>query len=140
MAYAYIYKGVTYTTEAEAQDAAAQEKVLLENNPNNWIGVKEITSSDETGWVIHPTLLTDEQINNIDSTKTYLAYSVAGNDNVFPLTAAEVSEKSLEFRTHYAYNSNVNTILKIELDADDASRWKPVSTITATADLSSYLP
>jgi len=140
MAYAYIYKGVTYTTEAEAQDAAAQEKVLLENNPNNWIGVKEITGSDETGWVIHPTLLTDEQINNIDSTKTYLAYSVAGNDNVFPLTAAEVSEKSLEFRTHYAYNSNVNTILKIELDADDASRWKPVSTITATADLSSYLP
>lgn len=138
MAYGYIYKGVTYTTLDDAQNAAAQEKLRLENNPTNWIGVKEITGNDEDGWVINPTLLTDEQINNIDNTKTYLAFSVAGSDNVFPLTAEQVTEKSIEFRNFYANNGMLNTIIEVEV-AEDGNSFKPISSITPTADLSSYV-
>lgn len=131
----YYYAAKQYDTESEAQAAVDAMKLRLENNPSDWIKAKEITGSAEAGWQINAKLLTDAELLNPSSDKTYMAYSQATGENVMPLTAAELAAKRDELRTPYAQLMNVNEINK----ADDSNLKGIEEVITPTTDMSGYI-
>lgn len=135
MAIKYYYAAKQYNTESEAQAAVDTMKLRLENNPSDWIKAKEITGSAETGWQINARLLTDAELLNPSSDKTYMAYSPATGDNVMPLTAAQLAAKRDELRRPYAQLMNVNEINK----ADDSNLKGIEEVITPTTDMSGYI-
>jgi hypothetical protein len=142
MSIKYYYVNSIYNTENEAQDAATALSVRMQNNPTDWISVKEITGNNETGWQIHPTLLTDAQILNPDTSKTYTCFSQYSGENVIPVSATELTIKSNEYRKIYGQFWNVNTIEKFEDDVDfegDGNNVPATVFITPTTDMSEYI-
>ena len=142
MSIKYYYVGKEYNSEDEAQNAATALSVRMQNNPTDWIIVKEITGSNETGWLINPTLLSDEQILNPDSNKTYNCFSKYSGENVIPVSATELKIKSNEYRKIYGQFFKVNTILKQEGDLESESNEIDVSEpifITPNTDMSEYV-
>ena len=142
MSIKYYYVGKEYNSEDEAQNAATALSVRMQNNPTDWIIVKEITGSNETGWLINPTLLNDEQILNPDSNKTYNCFSKYSGENVIPVSATELKIKSNEYRKIYGQFFKVNTILKQEGDLESESNEIDVSEpvfITPNTDMSEYV-
>jgi len=138
----YYYVNSKYNTENEAQDAAKALSVRMQNNPTDWISVKEITGNNETGWVIYPTLLTDAEILNPDTSKTYTCFSQYSGENVIPVSATELTIKSSEYRKIYGQFWNVNTIEKFEDDVDfegDGNNVPATVFITPTTDMSEYI-
>tara|TARA_B100000378_G_scaffold72490_2_gene55885 strand:- start:2188 stop:2616 length:429 start_codon:yes stop_codon:yes gene_type:complete len=142
MSIKYYYVGKEYNSEDEAQNAATALSVRMQNNPTDWIIVKEITGSNETGWLINPTLLNDEQILNPDSNKTYNCFSKYSGENVIPVSATELKIKSNEYRKIYGQFFKVNTIIKQEGDLESESNEIDVSEpvfITPNTDMSEYV-
>ena len=142
MSIKYYYVGKEYNSEDEAQNAATALSVRMQNNPTDWIIVKEITGSNQTGWLINPTLLNDEQILNPDSNKTYNCFSKYSGENVIPVSATELKIKSNEYRKIYGQFFKVNTILKQEGDLESESNEIDVSEpifITPNTDMSEYV-
>ena len=142
MSIKYYYVGKEYNSEDEAQNAATALSVRMQNNPTDWIIVKEITGSNQTGWLINPTLLSDEQILNPDSNKTYNCFSKYSGENVIPVSATELKIKSNEYRKIYGQFFKVNTILKQEGDLESESNEIDVSEpifITPNTDMSEYV-
>lgn len=142
MSIKYYYVNSIYNTENEAQDAATALSVRMQNNPTDWISVKEITGNNETGWQIHSTLLTDAQILNPDTSKTYTCFSQYNGENVIPVSATELTIKSNEYRKIYGQFWNVNTIEKFEDDVDfegDGNNVPATVFITPTTDMSEYI-
>ena len=135
MSVVYYYSGNKYTTEAEAQAAATSMATRMQNNPTDWMESKEITGSEEAGWQMNPTKLTDAQLLNPDTTKTYTAYSKETGINIMPLTSAELATKRDEFRAFYGQELDVNVIHKIDNSTDPATE----TTITPTTDMSGYI-
>tara|TARA_Y100000114_G_scaffold46819_1_gene42646 strand:- start:863 stop:1291 length:429 start_codon:yes stop_codon:yes gene_type:complete len=138
----YYYVNSEYNTENEAQDAATALSVRMQNNPTDWISVKEITGNNETGWVINPKLLTDAQILNPDKSKTYTCFSQYSGENVIPVSATELTIKSNEYRKIYGQFWNVNTIEKFEDDVDfegDGNNIPATVFITPNTDMSEYV-
>jgi|TARA_R100000455_G_C6269653_1_gene125300 hypothetical protein len=136
MSIKYYYVNSEYNTENEAQDAATKLSVRMQNNPNDWIKVKEITGSNETGWLINPTLLTDAQILNPDTKKTYTCFSKYNGENVIPITATQLISKNNEYRKIYGQFWKVNTIEKVE---NDGVNEPTAVVITPTTDMSEYV-
>lgn len=138
--YSYVCK--EYNSEDEAQNAATALSVRMQNNPTDWIMVKEITGSSETGWLINPTLLTDAEILNPDPNKTYTCFSKYSGENVIPISATELTTKSNEYRKIYGQYWNVNTIVKFEDDVDpkgDSNNTPATVFITPNTDMSAYV-
>ena len=135
MATRYFYCGAIYLTEAEAQSAAVLQKARLQNNPTDWIVVKEISGSQESGWQINPNPLTDDQINNIDVSKNYLIASVVEGENIMPATSSEVTAKVLSYRPIYADHIRANIILS-DLGVTDLSDGEIIPT---DVDMSDYM-
>tara|TARA_Y100000114_G_scaffold107555_1_gene100909 strand:- start:384 stop:797 length:414 start_codon:yes stop_codon:yes gene_type:complete len=137
MSIKYNYAGNQYDSENEAQDAATALSVRMQNNPTDWIGVKEITGSNETGWLINSKLLTDAEILTPDENKTYTCFSPYSGENVIPVTATELKEKNNEYRKIYGQYWDANIIQKIECD----DNGYPTSSvlITPTTDMSGYV-
>lgn len=131
----YVYFGKVYNSEAEAQSRAEEVKDILDNNPTNWVVVKEVIAQDDTSYQVLPTKLTDEQINNIDNTKLYSIYSKVTGDNIMPLTGSEVTAKVLEYRPIYARSRNVNIIVRGDETVDPVE----VTELSTTTDFSGYL-
>ena len=131
----YFYTQEVYDTENEAQDAATAFAIRLENNPTDWMTVKEITGSQEAGWVMSSTKLSDAEILNPDSTKTYMCAAVYDGDNCMPLTASELDAKRIEIRTLYCRWLCANEIIKI----DDSTKPATETIITPTTDMSGYV-
>ena len=135
MSVVYYYSGNKYATEAEAQSAATSLATRMQNNPTDWMESKEITGSADDGWQLNPVKLTDAQLLNPDTTKTYTAYSKEAGINIMPLTYAELATKRDEFRAFYGQALKVNTIYKIDDSTDPATE----TTITPTTDMSGYI-
>jgi archaellum component FlaG (FlaF/FlaG flagellin family) len=131
----YIYFGELYNSEEDAQNRAAEVKAMLDNNPTNWVVVKEVIAQDDMTYQVLPTKLTDDQINNIDNTKTYSIYSKSTGDNIMPLTGSEVTAKVLEYRNAYAISRNVDTIVRGDETVDPVE----VTEINTTTDFSGYV-
>lgn len=135
MSVIYIYATNSYSTEAEAQSAAASLATRMQSNPTDWMEAKEITGSSDAGWQMNSTKLTDAELLNPDASKTYMAYSKEAGTNVMPLTSAELATKRNEFRAIHGQALNVNTIYKI----DDSTDPFTETTITPTTDMSGYV-
>lgn len=131
----YYYAAKQYDTESEAQAAVDAMKLRLENNPSDWVKVKEITGSAETGWQINSRLLTDAELLNPSSDKTYMLHSPATGDTLMPLTSTELAAKRDECRTAYAQLYRLNEITK----ADDSNLKGIEALITTTTDMSGYI-
>ena len=131
----YVYGFQEYDSEADAQAAAAALAVRMENNPTDWMVVKEISGSNESGWLVSPVELTDSEIENLDATKMYLAYSIQGSNNDMPLTAAEVATKRIEYRAIYGQWKNANSMRKI----DDSTEPPTETEIDINTDMSGYV-
>lgn len=110
----YFYGLVLHTTRAEAEATKETREIRLQSNPSDWMVVKKITGSDATGWVMHPTLLTDEQILNIDVNGNYCAYSPVLGENVMPLTAVQVTEKVSAYKQAYKNQNFYNDIVEVD--------------------------
>lgn len=142
MSIKYLYACKEYNSEDEAQDAATALSVRMQNNPNDWITVKEITGLSKTEWLINPTLLTDAQILNPHPNKTYTCFSQYSGENVIPVSATELTIKSNEYRKIYGQYWNVNTIVKFEDDVDpkgDSNNIPTTVFITPNTDMSAYV-
>ena len=135
MAIVYHYKDGEYETEALAQAAVASEAARMENNPTDWMVVKEVTGSDASGWTITSATLTDSEIKNPDSTKTYLCYSEISGEHHMAISSTELTTQYTSMRTVYADYWNLNEITKI----DDGTDPQTITTITPTTDMSSYV-
>tara|TARA_B100000575_G_scaffold289158_1_gene290477 strand:- start:79 stop:492 length:414 start_codon:yes stop_codon:yes gene_type:complete len=137
MSIKYYYVSNEYNSENEAQDAATALSIRMQNNPTDWISVKEITGSNETGWVMNPKLLTDAEILTPDTTKAYTCFSQYSGENVIPVTATELQVKMDEYRKIYGQYWDVNSIRKTEYDENN----EPITSvlITPTTDMSGYV-
>lgn len=135
MAIVYYYKDGEYSSESLAQAAATSEANRMENNPTDWMVVKEVTGSDVSGWTVTSATLTDSEIKNPDSAKTYLSYSeITGNHHI-GISSAELTTQYTAMRTAYANYWNLNEITKV----DDSTNPHTVTTITPTTDMSNYM-
>tara|TARA_B000000532_G_C18867225_1_gene406782 strand:- start:78 stop:491 length:414 start_codon:yes stop_codon:yes gene_type:complete len=137
MSIKYYYVSNEYNSENEAQDAATALSIRMQNNPTDWISVKEITGSNETGWVMNPKLLTDAEILTPDTTKTYTCFSPYSGENVIPVTATELQVKMDEYRKIYGQYWDVNAIRKTEYDENNEPTTSVL--ITPTTDMSGYV-
>lgn len=131
MATTWRYCNTEYTTEALVNAAVLNTKSRLDNNPTDWVIVKEISGSVVTGWLIPVATLTDSEINNIDTTKTYSVASVTDSDNDLGLTSSEATAKVNQHRVSYAAFLRVNVITR----EDDSVETEYAPT---NADMSGY--
>lgn len=115
MATKYVYGLQIYATREEAEAAEAAQQTRWQNNPTDWIVVKEISGSDDEGWLMNPTPLTDNQILNLDENKRYSVYSDVSGENVMGLTSIEVTEKVEEYRQYYSNSMFMNDIQQVEI-------------------------
>ena len=123
----YFYGLVLHATQTEAEAAKAAREIRLQNNPVDWINVKRITGSNDAGWTMHPTLLTDEEILNIDVNHNYCTYSPVLGENAMPLTAAQVTEKLAAYKQAYKNHNFYNDIVEVEVNMDMAPTALAVS-------------
>jgi len=114
MAYKWFYNQNSFDSEAEVNAAVVSLKSRLDNNPTDWVVVKEVTSNGQGGWIVNPTPLTDSQINNLDNTKHYNVTSINDGYTATGLSGSEATSKVLEYRTLYAQWILANTITKIQ--------------------------
>ena len=134
MANKWYYCVTKYTTEALANAAVLVMKERLDNNPTDWVIVKELAGNASEGWVVPVAALTDNEISNLDSTKYYSVASIIDADNDTGLTAAEVTAKVSEHRTAYANHMMVNSIFKLQDDSTEVQEYAPTN-----VDMSEYV-
>jgi hypothetical protein len=116
MATKYSYAQRLFDTKAEATANITTFKALLDSEPTRWMAAKEITGSEEDGWVMSSQTLTDAELLNPDTTKTYMCYSFENGTNVMPLTAAELATKRNEFRAAYAGVKKADIMIEVDTD------------------------
>lgn len=110
----WFYSGEQYSTEALVNAAVLDQKVRLDNNPTDWVIVKELSGNASDGWIVPATTLTDSEITSLDDTKHYNVAAVVSGDNDLGLTASEATAKIAEHKTSYADYLRVNTIVKTQ--------------------------
>ncbi len=106
----YLYRNWVVDTEAEAQAKLSETKTRLDNNPTDWCMVKCVEPVADDTFSVIAGELTDEQILNPDSTKTYIFYAKWTGENFFPLTSTELTEKVFECRRDFAIAENLTVI------------------------------
>jgi len=111
----FVYAGERYDSAEEAQAQVSGMRDRLDNKPTSWIKVKTVVEDGPGNWVISPTVLTDEQLNNLDSTKRYMAASVLEGENLLGLTSQQVYSRISSYRLIYAKALVVNTIFKTDV-------------------------
>lgn len=144
MAITYEYNLKSYSTEAEAQAAVVSMKSRLDNNPTDWCTIKEISDNGDGTWTVFPTVLTDSEINNLDTSKTYTIYAPYTGENYMPLTASEASTTVNELRSEYVALHRLHEIVKVDdtVELNDEGFYVSVNdpeTITPNEDMSGYL-
>jgi hypothetical protein len=114
MSTTWFYKDTEYTSEDNVNQAVLDFKNRLDNNPTDWVVVRQLTGDAESGWVIPVEKLTDTEINNLDGAHYYSVSSVIGGGSEVGLTATEAAAKVAEYRSEFANNWRVNTITKVQ--------------------------
>lgn len=136
MAVIYTYAHNEFNTEQEAQDYVLTIKNQLDNEPTNWIVVKEITGSEDAGWTVLPYTFTDSEIlSGLDSSKTYQGYGPLTGINEFPLTADEIADRVTKGRKAWAQYFNVTYMERADVSTTPAT----ITTVTLNEDMSSYV-
>ena len=117
MSIEYLYAVNGYSSLAEVDEAVSNLKQRLDNNPNDWCYVKTCTGNDTDGWLIQGGNLTDDQIQNPDTSLLYSVNSTVTGDNGVGLTSSQMTEKVIEIRRAYANYLSANTIFITEGDS-----------------------
>ena len=112
MATTWTYNSTEYTSESDVDAAVTALKSRLDNNPTDWVTVKEVTSNGNGGWVVPTETLTDSEIDTMDSDKNYNVSAVHSGYTGTGLTGTEATAKVAEIRTEYAVWIGANTIHK----------------------------
>ena len=115
----YIYKNTHYNTIDEVNAAVAATKDLLDNQPNEYCEIKQLTGNAEEGWVIPDTAMTNAEVLAINDNGYYSAYSQFSGQTHIGLTASETLEKLEEFKIMYGNNYQVNTISTISAPTNE---------------------
>tara|TARA_R110002153_G_scaffold222478_1_gene374827 strand:- start:813 stop:1193 length:381 start_codon:yes stop_codon:yes gene_type:complete len=110
MAKVWVYGGQVYTSRETADAAVIVAQSRLEQNPTDWVIVKEVVTGANSVWTILPSKLTDSQINNLNPNKHYSVSPIYTGENFLGLRGSEASAKVLELRSDYANRMEVNTI------------------------------
>lgn len=106
----YEYLRVKYETLAEAEAAVTAFKNQLDNQPNTYCEVKEVTGSNADGWTAVTDTLTDAEILSLDPAKRYYIYSQYDGEAHHGLTGAEATAKKNEIRNAFATRVKANTL------------------------------
>lgn len=133
----YMYNYIRYNTESEAQAAVTSVKSRLDNNPTDYAVVKELQENEDGTFLVNSTHLTDDQINNLDASKKYLAYSIQGCDHAMPLSSDDVISKLADYRREYVNWGSLDQIIKFDLSDDNTASNKEI--ITPNEDMSGYV-
>lgn len=112
----WIYNQAEYSTLEAAQEAVSTFKTRLENNPTDWVEIKEVTSDSNGGWIVSNTVLTDSEIYSMSDDKRYNVSSVQFGYSGVALTGSEATSKVSELRTEYARFVGANSITKLVED------------------------
>lgn len=108
----WIYNNEIYNTEAEVEAAVTALKSRLDNNPTDWVTVKEVTSDGNGGWVVPSDTLTDSEINAMASDKYYNVSAVHSGTTYTGISGTDATTRVAEIRTDYAQWVGANTITK----------------------------
>jgi len=108
----WIYNGGNYSTEAEVNSAVTALKSRLDNNPTDWVVVKEVTSNGEGGWTVPAETLTDAEINSMSASSHYNVNAVHSGTTYTGITGTEATTRVAELRTEYAQWVGANAIYK----------------------------
>ena len=106
----WLYNNETYNTEAEANAAVTALKSRLDNNPTDWVVVKEVTSNGSGGWVVPSETLTDAEINSMSADSYYNVNAIHSGTTYTGITGTEATTRVAELRTEYASWVGANTI------------------------------
>lgn len=119
----YVYNGVSYSTEAEAQQAAVQFKNDLETKPTMYCSVKELSGDAESGWVVPQTALSDAEILAVSDGKYYSFHSQLEGRAHIGISAAEVLTKVDHFKRLHAQEMQADKINHIMPTDEDMSGY-----------------
>lgn len=108
----WYYNNNSYSTEAEVDAAVTALKSRLDNNPTDWVIVKEVTSDGNGGWVVPSETLTDAEIDSMSSDKYYNVNAVHSGATHTGINGTEASNRVSEIRSAYAQFIDANTIRK----------------------------
>lgn len=123
----WYYGGGQYTSEADVNAAVVLFKSRLDNNPTDWVVVKEVTQNEDGTWLVNSTPLTDDQINNLDPNRHYNVNAVHSGTTFTSVTGVEAVSHVQAIRTEYAIWRDVNTIINV-------NEYSPTN-----VDMSSYV-
>jgi hypothetical protein len=114
MSNTWTYGNNNYSSEDLVDAAVLDMKSRLENNPTDWVIVKELAGNVSDGWIIPTDALTDNEINNLDVTKHYSVSAIITADTDLGLTSEEAVAKIATHRNAYSNFKAVNTIFKLQ--------------------------
>ena len=112
MATTWIYNSTEYTSEADVDAAVTALKSRLDNNPTDWVTVKEVTSDGNGGWVVPTDTLTDAEIDAMTSDKYYNVSAVHSGTTYTGISGTDATTRVAELRTEYAEWIGANTVHK----------------------------
>lgn len=115
----YEYLRVKYETLAEAEAAVTAFKNQLDNQPNTYCEVKEVTGSNADGWTAVTDTLTDAEILSLDPAKRYYIYSQYDGESFYGLTAEETTTKKNQFRNAFATRVRANTLCTMDAPTNE---------------------
>lgn len=115
----YIYKNIQYNTIEEVNDAVIATKNVLDNQPNEYCQIKQLTGNAEDGWKIPDTLMTNDEILAITDDGYYSTYSQLSGESHIGLTAIETLEKLEEYKILYGNYYQVNTIITMSAPTNE---------------------
>ena len=117
MATNWYYFDTKYSSQEDANQKVLAVKQRLDNNPTDWVVVKKLGGSAESGWIIPTEALTDQEINNLSASHYYLVSAVISGDSSIGLSSVQANAKVLSHRKEYCDFYMVNTITEIKLYA-----------------------
>lgn len=117
MATNWYYFNTKYSSQEDANQKVLAVKQRLDNNPTDWVVVKKLGGSAESGWIIPTEGLTDQEINNLSASHYYLVSAVINGESSIGLSSVQANAKVLAHRKEYCDFYMVNTITEIKLYA-----------------------
>lgn len=112
----YFWAGNTYDSMEEVTAAMLMTKNHIDTCPCDFVDVKLLSGSAETGWSIPQEKLTHEQVLAVTETDTnfYSVNSIADGDSTVGLTAAEMIAEVKRLTRKYGTRMQLNRVAVIE--------------------------
>lgn len=118
MTLVYAYGDGVFNTEDELNAAVTSQKNILDNRPSVWVDVKMLSGNETDGWTVPGNKMTDEEINNLDTSRYYNVTSITHGVTYTGITGTEANTRIWgELRRWFAQFYKANEVNKIEIYA-----------------------